>query len=76
MIMGCWFPLEVRKSAAQWLFVGRGFPKKARFLRMPESASGHSVLVCVQFVDLLLKLLKLLPRFVELAFRRQSLIIG
>ena len=32
--------------------------------------------MCVQFVELLLELLKLLPSFTELAFRCQSLIVG
>ena len=32
--------------------------------------------MCVQFIELLFELFKLLPSFAELAFRCQSLIIG
>ena len=44
-------------------------------VEVPRSEMG-SFLMCLQLVELLLELLKLLPGFAEFTFRCQSLIVG
>jgi len=75
MILGDWSRREVGDD--------KRFSSSRRTWNPQEAGSGscqnlfqQSMWVCVQFVDLLLELLKLRPGFAELSFRCQTLIIG